>query len=140
MQKIIKNFGLIVFVAMIIIGAFSQRAIAVDNLYTGPDGPSSSGPACEGTINDLNELLGFTVCAINNYLIPVAFTLGVVLFVWGIVQYFMNPENSTEREEANKFITWALVAFVVILGVWGFVGLLAGTFNLHIYSFPLQSQ
>lgn len=50
--------------------------------------------------------------------------LAIMLFFWGIVKFIANATDSTEREKGKKLIIWGLISFVVLVSIWGIVGLL----------------
>ena len=53
------------------------------------------------------------------------FVLAIALFFWGIVKFISNASDSDAREEGKKFIMWSIIAFVVLVSLWGIVALVA---------------
>jgi hypothetical protein len=77
----------------------------------------------------LNQFIGF----INNILVPVVFALAFLMFLWGIFNYYFAGEKgdtSKTRDKGKDFILWGVVAFFVMLSVWGLVNLLVDTAGL----------
>jgi hypothetical protein len=58
-------------------------------------------------------------------LVPLAFAIAFVIFLWGVIQYFIaGGANEESREKGKQFILYAFIGFVIMVGVWGIVNLL----------------
>lgn len=66
---------------------------------------------------------------IFNSVLPVLIALGMVYFVWGIVQYFIG-DNEEAKTKGKERIIFGIIGLAVIISVWGLVYILAGTFGL----------
>lgn len=64
------------------------------------------------------------IIGILNSFIPVLFA-GVFLFVmWKVFDaWVLNADNETKREEAKGFVVIAIFVLVLMVSVWGVVGL-----------------
>lgn len=60
---------------------------------------------------------------IQGSLIPILIALAFVVFVWGAIKYFLFTE--AERDEGKQLMFWGIIAFVVIVSIWGIVALIA---------------
>lgn len=60
-------------------------------------------------------------------LIPVAMSLAVLGFIWGLVMYIWSGGNEEKRKEGRKFIVWGIIALFVMVSIWGLVGMLNST-------------
>lgn len=49
------------------------------------------------------------------------FLLAMAAFFWGLVKFISNDADSKEHEDGRKFIVGSLIAFVVLLSLWGIV-------------------
>jgi hypothetical protein len=49
--------------------------------------------------------------------------LSVMLFVWGVVKFIGNANDTSAHEEGKRFIVWGIIAFVVLASLWGIVSL-----------------
>lgn len=67
---------------------------------------------------------------INEYVIPLLFVLATVAFIWGVIQYYLNPANEEKRKKGKEFIFGGLIALFVMLSVWGIVRILSATFDV----------
>lgn len=60
---------------------------------------------------------------VTNILIPLAFTLALLLFFWGMVKYIW---SAGDKEEGKKIMVWGVVALFVMSSIWGIVSFLQG--------------
>jgi hypothetical protein len=90
--------------------------------------------AAQTTINrDLGGIgtsIGFIVDFINKYLVPLVFALAFLFFLWGLFKYFFwNTEEG--KESGKQLMLWGIIAFVVMVSIWGIVNLLASGLGLR---------
>jgi hypothetical protein len=80
-----------------------------------------------GQFGEVNDFLDDISSFINSTLIPLVFALALLLFIWGIFQYFiLGGADEEKREDGKKLMLWAIVGFVVMVSVFGIVNLIAG--------------
>ena len=73
---------------------------------------------------------------INNTLIPFVFGIALLMFIWGMFKFFIyNTEE--EKEKGKDLAIYAIVAFVLMVSIWGIVNLIAG--GLGFSGQPLQN-
>lgn len=58
-------------------------------------------------------------------LIPLAIAIGLLLFIWGIVQFIAHSGDEEAKETGKRRMVWGIFALFVIVSVWGLVDLLA---------------
>jgi len=75
---------------------------------------------------NFNCLVGFIAGAINQ-LVVLLIGVGLLLFIWGLVKYVSAGGDEDEVKKAKRFIVFGLIAFFVMLSVWGLVNLLVNT-------------
>ena len=92
--------------------------------------------ACRGKIVALADAFNFFTCALSRAVIPVLFSLALVVFIWGVIQYIMGANDQTKREEGRKFIIWGIIGLLVITAIWGIVGILGATVGTGGVSAP----
>ncbi len=76
--------------------------------------------------------LGLLLCNIHqllNAVVPVLIALGVLYFVWGVVQYVIAGGEEAKKQGKDRVI-YGIIGLVVIIGVWGLVGIVVETFNI----------
>jgi len=80
-----------------------------------------------GQFGEVNDFLDDVSSFINSTLIPLVFALALLLFIWGIFQYFiLGGADEEKREDGKKLMLWAIVGFVVMVSIFGIVNLVAG--------------
>lgn len=77
------------------------------------------------------DLLCYFTRIINDSVIPLIFSLALVMFVWGVVQYVINSSEEAKKEKGRQFMIWGIIALAVMISVWGLVGILSSTFNIN---------
>ncbi len=83
---------------------------------------------CSLKINNIGDV----ICKIGdilNALIPVLVLLGVVYFVWGVISFMIGADEEQKTKGRNKII-YGIIGLVVIVGMWGIVGLVKSSFGL----------
>jgi len=65
-----------------------------------------------------------------NAVIPVLIALGVLYFVWGVVQYVISSDEEAKKAGRDRII-YGIIGLAVIIGVWGLVNFLRNTFGLN---------
>ena len=82
------------------------------------------------SIRNLGTLFQWGTCIITSAIIPLLFALALAAFIYGVVQYIINPNNSEKRGEGQQYMIWGIIGLFVMISVWGLVGVLSSTFNL----------
>ena len=78
------------------------------------------------------EGIGSLICRFQqllNSIIPVMVGLGVVYFVWGVVQYVINDEEEAKQKGRDRII-YGIIGLAIILSLGGLVNLVVNTFGL----------
>lgn len=78
-------------------------------------------------ITNLTSLISYFTCVLISFVIPFLVALSVVAFVYGIIQYFLYPDNEEKKKNGKTFMLWGLIALFVMVSIWGIVGVLSNT-------------
>jgi hypothetical protein len=76
------------------------------------------------------------ICKIGSYildpLIALLMTLGLLIFLWGMIQFLLNQRTGEEAKIADgkRHMIWGVIGLLVMVSVYGIMGLIARTFNL----------
>lgn len=57
-------------------------------------------------------------------LIPLVIAIGLLFFIWGIVQFILASGNEEAKDAGKRRMVWGIITLFVIVSVWGLVGLL----------------
>jgi hypothetical protein len=99
--------------------------------------PNTTGTTgTNSTPNPLKNLVLDLIKFIDGYLVPLAFALALIMFLFGVFRFFFAGTSDEKRQEGRKFIMWGIVALAIMVAVWGLVNLLLNTFNLGNESRP----
>lgn len=74
---------------------------------------------------EINTFIGRITTFINNTLIPLVFAIALLVFIWGMFRLFIH-KNAEEAEQGKQLAMYAIVAFVLMVSIWGIVNLIAG--------------
>ena len=122
-HRLFANLGILVvtlsFMPMV---ASAQIAGGMCNSFTGAVDMSN-------THTNIATVLNFGTCLVSKSVIPLLFSIAILVFIWGVIR-FIREEKAEEREKGKQFMIWGIIAFTVMLGVWGLVGILGSTFGI----------
>ena len=90
--------------------------------------PGAPNVTCGSGITDLTSLINFFSCTLINSVSPLLVSLAVISFVYGIIQYFLYPDNEEKRKQGKTFMFWGIVTLFVMVSIWGLVGIFSSTF------------
>ncbi|PCI29548.1 hypothetical protein COB55_01855 [Candidatus Wolfebacteria bacterium] len=57
-------------------------------------------------------------------LVPIAFTVAVVLFFWGLALYVRSQGSEEKQQRGKGIMTWGVIAVFVMASIWGIVAFL----------------
>ncbi len=138
----LQHRSLIFMVAFVFMSVVPSLAFA--QLGTGTGTGTSSAPGCTalfaGSINNLKDIVDYGTCLITKSIVPLLLVIAIAVFVYGIIQYFLNPNNINEREKAKQYILWALIGMFVLFSISGLVQILRTTFGVTGNPIPLLPE
>lgn len=91
------------------------------------------------SLTTLGNIIEWASCTLVKLVVPFLFTLAVVGFIWGIIQFYLNPGNEEKRKNGKSFMLWGIIALFVMISMWGLVGVLTNTFGVKTF-LPQLSQ
>jgi hypothetical protein len=59
-------------------------------------------------------------------------TFAIVVFIWGVAQLILSPEDSEKRLEAQRHILWGVIGLFVMLGVFGIIRFVGNTLGIQV--------
>ena len=63
--------------------------------------------------------------------------LALALFFWGLVKFIKNAADTKAHEEGKSLMIWGIIAFFVLVSLWGLVGLFLGDlFGVSVIAQP----
>lgn len=82
-------------------------------------------------LDSLGHIFNWASCTLIKFVVPLLFSLATAGFIWGIIQYFLNPDNEEKRKKGKSYMIWGLIALFVMVSMWGLVGVLTKTFGIQ---------
>src|SRR3989338_9323395 len=89
-----------------------------------------------GAGKKFGDLLDYATCTINNSVIPLLFAVAVVMFILGVLKFFLNSDDEAKKEKGRQFMIWGIVALAVMTSIWGLVAMLGNTFGIKTNALP----
>ncbi len=65
---------------------------------------------------------------IQRGLVPLIISFAVVVFLWGVFKFIRDSGDEKARTDDKKMMFWGIFGLFIMLCVWAFVEILAGTF------------
>lgn len=94
----------------------------------------SFGNVCVSSICSVANTI---VYIINSILVPVLFAVAFIVFLYGIAKAYIFSGGDPEKVKAgHTLVLWGIIAFVVMISLWGLVNVVANTFGLAGYYAP----
>lgn len=77
---------------------------------------------------EINQFMQGATAFIQTIIIPVLIAIAFLVFVYGAIRYFFVADSDSgedTREQGRRLMFWGIIAFVIIVSVWGIVALIA---------------
>jgi len=75
--------------------------------------------------------LGSITIFINETVLPLFFAVAILFLFVNVTRYFViDATDAYKREEARKYILYAIIALVFITSIWGVINLVTSAFNI----------
>lgn len=95
------------------------------------------GPFIGGCSGSICGIASTILYIINSVLVPLIFAVAFIVFLYGIAKaYIFSSSEPEEVKKGHTLILWGLVAFAVMISIWGLVNIVANTFGLAGYYAP----
>ena len=89
---------------------------------------------CSSSICGIANTILYTI---NYVLVPVLFAVAFLVFLYGIARaYIFSGGDPIKVKEGHHLLLWGLVAFAVMISIWGLVNIVANTFGLGGFYAP----
>ena len=65
-------------------------------------------------------------------LIPLAIAIGLLFFIWGLVQFIIASGDEGAKDEGKRRMVWGIFTLFVMVSVWGLVDILAEMVGIDV--------
>lgn len=74
------------------------------------------------------QLVGILTIVKNvlNLVIPIVVTLGVIYFIWAVIQY-VTVKDEEERAKSRSHMIYGIIGLFVVVSIWGLIGFIGST-------------
>lgn len=80
------------------------------------------------------ELLQRIIDYIVDPTIRVVFTLGLFLFLWGIIEYLWEVKDGKADGNGRTHMVYGLIGMLIMVSVYGIIALVVNSFGLNVSS------
>ncbi len=103
---------------------------AVSFSYAATD-PLVGGPTCKNaSMESVTGIITWASCLLMQAIVPFLFMLATTGFIYGIIKFYLNPENLEEKKKGKSFIVGGLIGLFVMTAMWGIVQVATNTFGV----------
>jgi hypothetical protein len=64
--------------------------------------------------------------------VRVVFTLGLFLFLWGLVQYLWGVKDGKTDGDGKMHMVYGLIGMLIMVSVYGIIALIVNSFGLNL--------
>jgi len=64
--------------------------------------------------------------------IMLLFAAGTFLFMWGLVMFIFQPDNTEAKKTGVQHMMWGFAGMLIIITSYGIIGLITGTLGISI--------
>ncbi len=83
-------------------------------------------------MNAGQTLVSKMVTLIINPIIMLLFASATFLFMWGLVVFMAQSDNTEARKKGLNHMVWGFVGMLIIVTVYGIMSLIAGTIGVPL--------
>ena len=75
----------------------------------------------------IDSLVNAVNKVVVNPLIIFIFALALVIFIYGVAQYLLNPESEEVRKQSKSHMIWGVVGMFIMVSVFGIMRIIINT-------------
>lgn len=64
-------------------------------------------------------------------ILMVIFSLGLLLFLWGIVEFLLAVKDGKPSDEGKRHMVWGLIGMLIMVSVYGIINLVVNSLDLR---------
>jgi hypothetical protein len=84
---------------------------------------AASNVAAQSIIDNITQI-------IIQPIVYLLFSIGLLLFMWGLVEFIANPTNASIKEKGKQHMIFGILGLLIMFSVWGIVGLVTSTIGV----------
>jgi Na+-driven multidrug efflux pump len=67
-----------------------------------------------------------------NPIIALLFGIALVVFLWGVAEYFWQQDSDAARTQASRHMIWGILGMFIMFAAFAIVRILAGTIGVDV--------
>ncbi len=76
-----------------------------------------------------DQILNKVTDLIINPLIGLMIGIGLIVFIWGVIEFIAGADNDQKRQQGKRHIVWGIVGLAVMVGVFGIIRIIINFLN-----------
>jgi len=84
---------------------------------------AAENPAVRDVVQRINEF-------ILNPIIGFLFALALIVFLWGVAEFWLQADSESAREKGKRHMIWGIVGMFVMFAAFGIIRLIANTIGV----------
>ena len=132
-------YGILAFT--VITGLWGLVKVVIRTFGIYPISVSTATTESCNAVGTFGGIITYLICVINQSIIPLIFSLALLVFVYGVVKFFIiEADEEAQRTQGKDFLIWSIVAFTVMISVWGLVRILGGVIHTNTSIIPQLNE
>lgn len=82
---------------------------------------------CNTGIYNIIDLARFPMCFVRRFILPLIISIGVIFFMWRLLQYMRKADDKKVRQEMPTYVLYAIVGLFSMLAIVSIVQLIGST-------------
>jgi len=87
-------------------------------------------PQADAASPELLALLGRINEQVINPLIVLLFSVGLIMFVYGLFNFFGNRDDAEALEKGKRHMVWGIIGMAIMVSVFGIMNFITGTLGI----------
>lgn len=114
---------------IVLVGMFILMGFSIFSFVGAEEVTTASVCAAGKTMTSLTGIINWASCTLMTTIVPFLFALATAAFIWGVITFYLNPENEEKRKKGKSFLVGGLIALFVMTSMWGIVRIFSVTFG-----------
>ena len=73
---------------------------------------------------------------IVNPLIGLLFALALVVFLWGVAEFFLKSDSDVAKEEGRNHMLWGVIGMFIMFSVFAIMKIIVNTIGANVPNIP----
>lgn len=88
----------------------------------------------------MSNILDGLIEHILNPLILLIFSLGLLVFLWGVAEFLRSGSNPTKNNEGKDHMLWGVIGMLIMISAYTIITLITNTFGIDPTRLPSSNS